>query len=110
MFPKTIIPESHPNIVLVKISSSDYVAFEVIDASNMTHEEEVLWKQNNVNYAVTEPLSKYFSLKVDEIILKNPTDITLEMKKKTQEDQGEVFDLTHIPGSQRTIACLWGFV
>lgn len=80
MFPKTIIPESHPNIVLVQISASDYVAFEVIDASNMTHEEEVLWKQNNVNYAVIEPLSKYFLLKVYEITLKNPPESDEELR------------------------------
>jgi hypothetical protein len=79
MFPKTFIPESHPNVVLVQVSSTEYVAFDVIDASYMTREEEISWKQENVNYGATEPLNKYFLLKVSEIILKNPPESDEEL-------------------------------
>ncbi len=73
---RIIIPQSHPNIILVQTAPQDYVAFEVVDASQMSRQDEIAWKQQNTSYAATDPIGRYFLLKIDEIILSQgmPTD------------------------------------
>lgn len=69
---KIFLNQQHPGHVFAQTDLIDLAVFQVLDATAIPEDELLNIKRKNPNYAITEPLGKYFMLLPVEFIVENP--------------------------------------
>lgn len=79
-FEATILPQHNDIVFLFNKETQEYVAFRVHDAEAMDHEQELAWKQQNINYGGCEPNDHMFYLTFEEFNLKHTPEADDEIR------------------------------
>lgn len=80
-FEATILPQHNDIIFLFNKETQEYVAFRVHDAEAMDHEQELAWKQKNINYGGCDPNEHMFYLTFEEFNLKHTPEADNELRE-----------------------------